>query len=108
MTHFIFFTPLGHFPTSTNRDWDTNGGAGVDIFGDDYYYSLRDGTPDDDDDDVTDTIPDEIENGAPTTDANRRYAYHESHSFYELCQYTERNVGLYSSDQRVRRNDQRG
>lgn len=33
---------------------------------------------------------------------------HESYDFYQLCQHTERNKGLYTADQRVRRNDQRG
>lgn len=33
---------------------------------------------------------------------------HESFSQYELCQRTERNKGLYTADQRVRRNDARG
>ena len=33
---------------------------------------------------------------------------HESYDFYQLCQRTERNKGLYTADQRMRRNDARG
>jgi hypothetical protein len=33
---------------------------------------------------------------------------HESYDFYQLCQYTERNKGLYTADQDMRRDDQRG
>lgn len=33
---------------------------------------------------------------------------HESFDQYQLCQRTERNRGLYTADQRVNRNDQRG
>lgn len=33
---------------------------------------------------------------------------HESYDQYQLCQRTERNRGLYTADQRVNRNDQRG
>jgi hypothetical protein len=95
MDDIVNFKKAGYLPTTTDRDFTT---SRVDIFRDDTYYALRDGTPTTENDDVTDTIPDELENGAPTTDANRRYAYHESHSFYELCKYTERNMGLYTSD----------
>lgn len=40
--------------------------------------------------------------------ATRRYGMHESYDQYQLCQRTERNRGLYTADQRVNRNDQRG
>lgn len=33
---------------------------------------------------------------------------HESYDQYQLCQRTERNKGLYTADQRINRNDQRG
>jgi hypothetical protein len=33
---------------------------------------------------------------------------HESYDHYQLCQHTERNMGLYTADQRLRRNDRRG
>jgi len=33
---------------------------------------------------------------------------HESYDQYDLCQHTERNGGLYTADQRMRRTDQRG
>lgn len=33
---------------------------------------------------------------------------HESEDQYQLCQHTERNKGLYTADQRINRNDQRG
>lgn len=32
----------------------------------------------------------------------------KSYDFYNLCQHTERNKGLYTADQNVRRRDQRG
>lgn len=32
----------------------------------------------------------------------------ESYDYYQLCQRTERNKGLYTADQRVNRNDRRG
>ena len=33
---------------------------------------------------------------------------HESYDQYQLCQRTQRNKGLYTADQRINRNDQRG
>ena len=33
---------------------------------------------------------------------------HESYDFYQLCQRTSRNLGLYTADQVVNRRDQRG
>lgn len=33
---------------------------------------------------------------------------HENFDYYQLCQRTERNKGLYTADQRVQRNDRRG
>jgi hypothetical protein len=38
----------------------------------------------------------------------RRFGMHESYDQYQLCQRTERNMGLYTADQRLRRNDRRG
>ena len=70
--------------------------------------SPRDGIPDDDDDAATDTIPDTADAATPDTEADRRYGMHEPFSSYELCQRTERNEGLYTADQHVRRNDMRG
>jgi hypothetical protein len=32
----------------------------------------------------------------------------ESFDYYDVCQHTERNKGLYTADQNVRRNDRRG
>ena len=68
----------------------------------------RDGIPDDANDAATDTIPDNAANAVPDTQANRRFGMHESYDFYQLCQRTERNKGLYTADQRMRRNDARG
>ncbi len=68
----------------------------------------RDGIPTSADDEATDTIPDTVDAAIPDTEADRRYGMHESYDFYDLCQHTERNKGLYTADQRVRRNDQRG
>jgi hypothetical protein len=33
---------------------------------------------------------------------------HENYDYYQMCQRTERNKGLYTADQQVRRNDRRG
>jgi len=68
----------------------------------------RDGIPTSSDDAATDTIPDTLDAAIPDTAADRRFGMHESFNFYELCQRTQRNKGLYTADQRVRRNDQRG
>jgi hypothetical protein len=68
----------------------------------------RDGIPTDALDEATDTIGDDILSATPNTTATRRYGMHESFNFYDLCKHTERNRGLYTADQRVRRNDQRG
>mmetsp|Transcript_41361 Transcript_41361/g.95541 ORF Transcript_41361/g.95541 Transcript_41361/m.95541 type:complete len:957 (+) Transcript_41361:51-2921(+) len=68
----------------------------------------RDGIPTDANDAATDTIPDTEDAAIPDTNADQRYGMHESYDFYQLCQHTARNEGLYTADQRVRRNDQRG
>lgn len=68
----------------------------------------RDGIPTSADDAATNTIPDTEDAAIPDTAADRRFGMHESFAFYDLCQHTERNKGLYTADQRVRRNDQRG
>ena len=92
----------------------TNTKNNVDNFGEQAFRSVsyiaapRDGIPDSDDDAATDTIPDTEDAAIPDTVADRRYGMHESYDFYQLCQRTSRNKGLYTADQRVRRNDQRG
>jgi len=68
----------------------------------------RDGVPRDRDDSATDTIPDSIAAAIPDSVETRRYGMHESVGQYELCQRTERNKGLYTADQSVRRSDARG
>jgi len=68
----------------------------------------RDGIPTNDNDAATDTIPDTEDAAIPDDSADQRYGMHESYDFYQLCQRTARNEGLYTADQRVRRNDQRG
>lgn len=68
----------------------------------------RDGIPRDQNDAATDTIPDNAKSATPNTVETRRFGMHESHDFYQLCQRTERNKGLYTADQNVRRKDQRG
>jgi hypothetical protein len=67
----------------------------------------RDGIPDDANDDATDTIPDNADDAVPDNEDTRRYGMHESYDTYQLCQRTERNEGLYTADQRIRRNDAR-
>ena len=68
----------------------------------------RDGIPTSSDDAATDTIPDTVEAATPDSEGDRRYGMHESYDYYNLCQHTERNKGLYTADQNVRRIDQRG
>lgn len=68
----------------------------------------RDGIPTNDNDAATDTIPDTEDAAIPDSESDRRYGMHESYDFYQLCQRTSRNNGLYTADQNVRRNDQRG
>lgn len=68
----------------------------------------RDGVPRDSNDAATDTIPDNAASAAPNTVETRRFGMHESYDYYQLCQKTERNKGLYTADQIVQRNDRRG
>lgn len=68
----------------------------------------RDGVPTNSDDAATDTIPDNEASAIPNTDATRRFGMQESYDYYQLCQRTERNKGLYTADQRINRNDRRG
>jgi hypothetical protein len=68
----------------------------------------RDGIPTNDDDAATDTIPDTEDAAIPDGAGDQRYGMHESYDFYQLCQRTSRNEGLYTADQRVRRTDARG
>ena len=75
---------------------------------DDYIAAPRDGIPTSADDAATDTIPDTADAAKPDTPADRRYGMHESYDFYDLCQHTERNMGLYTADQFMRRTDRRG
>ena len=68
----------------------------------------RDGIPRDSQDAATDTIPDNEASAIASTVETRRFGMHESYDQYQLCQRTERNMGLYTADQRLRRNDRRG
>lgn len=68
----------------------------------------RDGVPIDSNDAATDTINDDEASAIPNTAATRRYGMHESYDQYRLCQFTQRNKGLYTADQQINRNDQRG
>jgi len=68
----------------------------------------RDGVPQDRDDAATDTIPVDENDAVPNTVARRRYGMHESVDFYNACQRTARNAGLFTADQRVRRRDATG
>jgi len=68
----------------------------------------RDGVPRDVNDAATDTIPDTEASAIPNTVETRRFGMQESRDYYDVCQHTERNKGLYTADQIVRRNDQRG
>ena len=68
----------------------------------------RDGVPQSSDDAATDTIPDDEASAIPNTVATRRFGMQESYDYYQVCQRTERNKGLYTADQVVNRNDRRG
>jgi len=67
----------------------------------------RDGIPQDGNDAATDQIPDNIASATPNTAATKRFGMHESYAFYQECQRTERNKGLFTSDQNLNRNDAR-
>mmetsp|Transcript_10059 Transcript_10059/g.10870 ORF Transcript_10059/g.10870 Transcript_10059/m.10870 type:complete len:992 (-) Transcript_10059:478-3453(-) len=68
----------------------------------------RDGVPRDSNDAATDTINDDEASAIPSTTETQRYGMQESYDYYQLCQYTERNKGLYTADQQVNRDDRRG
>lgn len=68
----------------------------------------RDGIPRDANDAATDTIPDNEASAIPNTKETRRFGMQENYDYYQLCQRTQRNKGLYTADQRVKRNDRRG
>jgi len=68
----------------------------------------RDGIPRDANDAATDTIPDNEQSARANTEETQRFGMHESYDFYQECQHTERNEGLYTADQWVRRTDRRG
>lgn len=68
----------------------------------------RDGVPRDANDAATDTINVNEDNAIASTTETRRYGMHENFDYYTLCQQTERNKGLYTADQNMRRNDRRG
>lgn len=68
----------------------------------------RDGIPRDSNDAATETIQDNEQSAIASTVETRRYGMHESYDYYQLCQRTERNKGLYTADQNMRRNDRRG
>ena len=70
--------------------------------------SPRDGVPINALDAATDTIPDNEASAIPNSATTRRYGMHESYDHYKLCQHTERNKGLYTADQNIRRQDKRG
>eukprot|EP01034_Spumella_vulgaris_P026349 gene26349-32916_t len=68
----------------------------------------RDGVPRDTQDAATDTINADEASAIPSTVETQRYGMHENFDYYTLCSQTERNKGLYTADQQVNRNDQRG
>jgi hypothetical protein len=99
------------WPYTTTKNCASDGGTscGEQAFrSGEYIAAPRDGIPTSAEDAATDTIPDTNDAAVPDTADDRRYGMHENYGFYELCQRTQRNKGLYTADQRVRRNDQRG
>lgn len=75
--------------------------SGIDI------AAPRDGIPRDSQDAATDTIPKNAASATPNTKETRRFGMHENFDYYDRCEHTSRNLGLYTADQRMRRNDQR-
>ena len=95
--------------------WTTKkGGENTEFFGKQHFRSgdhvaaPRDGVPRDSNDAATDTIPDNEESAIPSTKETRRFGMQENRDYYEICQRTERNKGLYTADQAIKRNDRRG
>ena len=68
----------------------------------------RDGIPRDGNDAATNTIPNNAADGVPDGVERRRFGMHETHAYYKLCETTERNKGLFTADQKIKRNDARG
>ena len=68
----------------------------------------RDGTPRDQNDAATDTIPTDRTQGIANTVETRRFGMHENSDYYAACTQRERNNGLFTADQNVRRRDARG
>lgn len=100
------------WPWSNNK-WGTSSDTGAVKAGEQAFRSTidiaspRDGIPRDSQDAATDTIPKNAEAAVPNTKENRRFGMHENFDYYDRCEHTERNKGLYTADQRMRRNDQR-
>ena len=67
----------------------------------------RDGFPRDSNDAATDTIPDNEAQAVANTVENRRFGMHETVAYYAKCKETERNKGLFTADQNLRRDDAR-
>jgi len=97
----------GFWPYTETKNAADNAGAQAFRSGDD-IAAPRDGIPRDADDSATDTIADTEDAAIPDTEEDQRMGMHESFDTYQLCQRTERNKGLYTADQRMRRNDARG
>ena len=74
----------------------------------DHIAAPRDGVPRDSDDAATNTIPENEASAIPNTKETRRFGMQENYDYYEICRRTERNKGLYTADQLVRRTDRRG
>ena len=68
----------------------------------------RDGIPANDGDAATDTIPNNVQSAIPNSDNTLRYGMHETFMYYDIYSHTERNRGLWTADQNVRRRDARG
>lgn len=96
----------------------SKGGASTAYYGaqhcrsDDNIGAPRDGIPRDAFDAATDTIPQNEQSAIVIVIASatetRRYGMQESCDYYDACLHTERNNGLCTSDQRMRRTDRRG
>lgn len=62
---------------------------------------IRDGTPENEVDPATDTVP--FDPNDPAASDGTRYGMHETHDYYKRCRTRRRNAGLFLADQKISR-----
>lgn len=95
-------------PASAAAAEAAKGGGLASARGQSFVGAPRDGIPRDANDAATETIPLNDESAQATTIESRRYAMHETLAFYQSCKARERNKGLFTADQKVKRRDATG